>query len=109
MSQVLVRPAEARDDPAIAAIGQVAFPPTYHGVIPPAVIDFVARALYTEQAVAASFDALRPDPGSRFLVAEIDDEIARFLHYDERGQEPELHRIYLRPDAIGWGVGYGAH
>ena len=28
-----------------------------------------------------------------------------FLHYDELGPEPELHRIYLRPEAIGSGVG----
>lgn len=28
-----------------------------------------------------------------------------FLHYDECGPEPELHRIYLRPEAIRSGAG----
>lgn len=105
MSLVRVRPAEATDAPAIAAIGQVAFPPTYQGAVPPPVIDFVVQELYTEQAVAASIDELRRHPNSWFLVAEIDGVLAGFLHYDERGPEPELHRIYLRPDAIGSGVG----
>jgi ribosomal protein S18 acetylase RimI-like enzyme len=102
---VRVRPAEANDAAAIAAIGQVAFPPTYQGVVPSGVIEFVVGELYTERAVAASIDELRRHPNSWFLVAEVDGELAGFLHYDERGPEPELHRIYLRPDAIGSGVG----
>ena len=27
------------------------------------------------------------------------------LHYDESGPEPELHRLYLHPQAIGTGAG----
>lgn len=93
------------DAAAIAEIGRVAFPPTYAGSLDPAVIETVVAALYTDDAVAATVTASAADPRSRFFVVERDGRVAGFLHYDERGSEPELHRIYLHPDVIGTGAG----
>lgn len=93
------------DAAAIAEIGRVAFPPTYAGSLEPAVIETVVAALYTDDAVAATVAESAADPHSRFFVVQRDGRVAGFLHYDERGSEPELHRIYLHPDAIGIGAG----
>lgn len=100
-----VRTATVDDAPAVAEIGRVAFPPTYAGSLDPAVIDTVVRALYTDDAVAAHIEAAGRQPDSRFLVVESNGRVNGFLHYDELGPEPELHRIYLRPDTIGTGAG----
>lgn len=93
------------DAAAIAEIGRVAFPPTYAGSLDPAVIETVVAALYTDEAVSATVAASAADPYSRFFVVERDGRLAGFLHYDELGPEPELHRIYLHPAAIGVGAG----
>lgn len=99
------RIATVADAPAVAEIGRTAFPPTYAGSLDPAVIDTVVSALYTDDATAATIAAAQGDPDSRFLVVENNNRVAGFLHYDELGPEPELHRIYLRPDAISAGAG----
>lgn len=99
------RTATVADAQAVAEIGRTAFPPTYAGSLDPAVIDTVMSALYTDEATASTIAAAQGDPCSRFLVVENNNRIAGFLHYDELGPEPELHRIYLRPDAISAGAG----
>ena len=100
-----VRQASVDDAPAVAAIGRLAFPPTYAGSLDPAVIETVVGALYVDDAVADDIETANRQPDSRFLVAERDGRVAGFLHYDELGPEPELHRIYLHPEAIGTGTG----
>ena len=105
MGRAIARPALLEDAPAIADIGRVAVPRTYKGVVTPTVVAAVVDQLYTDEAVAASVAASVDEPCSRFLVAEYGGEVVGFLHYDERGPEPELHRIYLRPNAIESGVG----
>lgn len=100
-----MRPARALDAEAIASIGRVAFPPTYAAFLDPAVIATVVDQLYSTDAVSASLAASRTDPAARFLVAERGGAVIGFLDYDEFGPEPELHRIYLSPEAIGTGAG----
>ena len=102
---VRVRTATACDAPAIAEIGRIAFPPTYAGSLDPAVIATVVDALYSDEGAAATVAASEADPASRLFVLERDGRVEGFLHYDERGPEPELHRIYLLPQAIGTGGG----
>ena len=99
------RTATVADAQAVAEIGRTAFPPTYAGSLDPSVIDTVVAALYTEDSTAATIAEAQSEPDSRFLVVENDRRVAGFLHYDELGPEPELHRIYLRPDAISAGAG----
>lgn len=105
MTCAKARPAVLADAPAIASIGRVAVPRTYEGVITPTVVATVVDQLYTDEAVEACLAASAQKPNSLFLVAEVDREVVGFLHYDDLGSEPELHRIYLQPDAIGSGVG----
>lgn len=100
-----VRAATPEDAAAVAEIGRVAFPPTYAGSLDPGTIATVVDALYTDGAAAAGIEAAQRNPDSRFLVVEDGDTVQGFLHYDELGAEPELHRIYLRPQAIGTGAG----
>ena len=100
-----VRAARALDAPAIAEIGRLAFPRTYAGSLDPAVIATVVDALYTGDGAAATVAAAAADPTSRMFVLEVAGRIDGFLHYDECGPEPELHRIYLRPEAISTGGG----
>ena len=102
---MLARTATVADAAAIARIGRVAFPPTYAESLDASVIETVVDALYTDDAVAAAVSDSAADPSSRFFVVGRDGAVSGFLHYDERGPEPELHRIYLRPDAIGTGAG----
>lgn len=102
---MLVRTATRADAPAIAGIGRIAFPPTYAGSLDPGVIATVVDALYTDEGAASTVAATEADPDSRLFVLERDGRVEGFLHYDERGPEPELHRIYLHPDAIGTGGG----
>ncbi len=102
---MITRPATCSDAPAVAEIGRLAFPPTYAGSLDPSVIDTVVKALYTEEATAATIEVAGRNPDSRFLVVENDGRVDGFLHYDELGPEPELHRIYLLPAAIGTGAG----
>ena len=99
------RVATAADAPVVAEIGRTAFPPTYADSLDPEVITTVVAALYTEDATSATIRAAHLDPDSHFLVVENNNRVAGFLHYDELGPEPELHRIYLRPDAISAGAG----
>ena len=100
-----MRPAQAGDAAAIASIGQRAFPPTYAGIVDPAVIATVVEQLYSVDAVRSALEASANDQLGRFLVAERAGHVVGFVDYDELGPEPELHRIYLHPDAIGTGVG----
>ena len=102
---MLVRTATATDAAAIAEIGRIAFPPTYAGSLDPAVIATVVDALYSDEGAAATVEASEADSDSRLFVLERDGRVEGFLHYDERGPEPELHRIYLHPDAISTGGG----
>lgn len=102
---MLVRTATAADAAAIAEIGRIAFPPTYAGSLDPAVIATVVDALYSDEGAAATVEASEADSDSRLFVLERDGRVEGFLHYDERGPEPELHRIYLHPDAISTGGG----
>lgn len=102
------RTATLADAAAVAEIGRVAFPPTHAGSLDTAVIDTVVGALYTEEATAAAIAAACRQENSRFLVVQNGDRVDGFLHYDELGPEPELHRIYLRPAAIGTGAGSAA-
>ena len=105
MPSARARLAQPRDAPSISALGRVALQRTYGGMAAQTAIDAVVAQLYDVEAVTASIAAAQQHPGSRFLVAEIGDHVVGFLDYDERGPEPELHRIYLRPDVIGCGVG----
>lgn len=102
---VLVRDATADDAKAIGTIGGAGFSRSYAGILAPAVIDAVIEQTYTAPALIECIHRCVEAPGAEFLVAEQDDEVVGFLHYDSEGREPELHRIYVDPDRTGGGIG----
>ena len=71
----------------------------------PANYTWAVRQWYSDGAIDAALEQAAEDPTAQFLVAEHDGAILGFLLYDERGPEPELHRIYVAGEARGTGVG----
>lgn len=55
------------------------------------------------------FEETLTNPGTVFLVAEIDGEVAGFLHAVVLKGQADILRIYVRPDYQGQGVGTALH
>ena len=102
---MVVREAEAGDAAAIAAIGSVAFPKTYEGFVPEEVIRSVVEQTYSIPALERCIGACAAASDAHFLVAERGHDVIGYLHFDSAGPEPELHRIYVDPEATGGGIG----
>jgi ribosomal protein S18 acetylase RimI-like enzyme len=100
-----VRAAVPADAAAVAAVGRVAFTRQYEGLVDPANYTWAASEWYSDDAIEESIRQCERDFGAHFLVAERDGVIAGFLHYDDAGPQPELHRIYLAPEEQGQGIG----
>ena len=104
MKEVLIRDARRADAPVISAIGQVAFPIAYEGFIPTPIIASAVEQTYSIEAIERLIDAAEADD-AHVLVAERDEDVIGYLHYDSVGPEPELHRIYVAPGQFGGGIG----
>lgn len=102
---VLVRDAVAADAGAVAAIGRVGFPMVHEPLLGPAATAAVVEQTYAVDAVARAIERCDAAGDAHFLVAERDDRVAGYLHFDSFGDEPELHRIYVDPGQKGSGVG----
>ncbi len=102
---IRIRDAGPNDADAVSAIGSVAFPQAYDGVLPPAGIKAAVEQTYSVDAVRACIEACSRAERAHFLVAERAGRIVGYLHYDDFGDEPELHRIYVDPATIGGGIG----
>jgi diamine N-acetyltransferase len=103
---IRVRDATPADAAGIARVGRSALPQTFAELIPdPVVVDSIVAQSYAEEALAECIGRCALDATACFLVAEEDGRIVGFLHYDELGAEPELHRIYLDPSCLRRGVG----
>ncbi len=102
---VEVRAATREDAAIVAGIGRVAFEKQYEGLMDATNYTIAADRWYAPDAIAELIVACRDDPHAHFLVAERDGRVVGFLHYDEFGAEPELHRIYLAESERGRGTG----
>lgn len=102
---VHVRDAAPEDAAPIAAIGSAGFSGSYATILAPAVIDAVTEQTYSLDAVADCVRRCVATPDAQFLVAERDEQVVGFLHFDSEGPEPELHRIYVDPTQTGGGIG----
>lgn len=101
-----VREARESDAGAVSRIGREAVPRTFAAIIPdPVVVETIVAQSYVEPAVAASIARCADAGDAAFLVAEKAGRVVGFLHYDEFGPEPELHRLYLDPACLRRGVG----
>ena len=100
---MVVRDARVSDVGAVAGIGRRALPLAYASIVPDPILEAVLEQTYSfealERCIRTSVD------GAHFLVAEHEGTVCGYLHFDGRGAEPELHRIYLDPDLTGQGIG----
>jgi len=102
---VTVRDAVPDDAAAVAAIGKVAVPDTYRDLCHPSVIRSIVEQSYSLLALGDCITECRHAEDAHFLVAERDNQVVGFLHYDAKGDEPELHRIYVEPELKRSGIG----
>jgi ribosomal protein S18 acetylase RimI-like enzyme len=103
---MVVRDADAADASAVAAIGTVAVPETYEGLISEAsVMKAIVEQSYALGSLRDCISRCARDASAHFLVAERGGRIVGFLHYDCEGPEPELHRIYIEPEQKRRGIG----
>jgi GNAT superfamily N-acetyltransferase len=101
----IVREARPADAAAVAAIGQVAIPDTFRGIVDPVVLQSIVDQSYAIEALETCIKRCRDAGDAHFLVAELQARVVGFLHYDCEGSKPELHRIYLEPTMKRKGVG----
>jgi len=102
---LVVRTALVADAPSIAAIGNVAFPAVHNDVVGAEFAAAVVEQTYSIEALTECITHCANAGDAEFLVAERDSEVVGYLHYDCEGAEPELHRIYVDPDAKRGGIG----
>jgi ribosomal protein S18 acetylase RimI-like enzyme len=100
-----VRDAVPNDAASVAAIGRVAVPDTYRDLCPPSVISSIVEQSYSSPALRDCITACRHGDDAHFLVAEREGRVVGFLHYDAKGADPELHRIYVEPAEKRRGIG----
>jgi ribosomal protein S18 acetylase RimI-like enzyme len=104
-AQVLVRTAVVGDAPSISAIGSVGFPAVHGEIVGPEFSAVVVEQTYSIEALTRCIERCATADDAEFLVAERDDAVLGFLHYDSEVAEPELHRIYVDPVRKRGGVG----
>lgn len=102
---VQVRAATREDASMVASIGRVAFEKQYAGLMDATNYTIAAERWYAPEAIEASIVACADNAEAHFLVAEREGHLVGFLHYDEFGPVPELHRIYLAESERGRGTG----
>ena len=102
---VSVRDAVAGDAAQIARFGPTAFAAAHEGLAPATAIETVVAETYAEPALRHCIARCADAPDAHFLVAEQEDRLLGFLHFDSFGERPELHRIYVERAATGRGIG----
>jgi ribosomal protein S18 acetylase RimI-like enzyme len=100
-----VRDATTGDAPAIAGIGREAMPAQYLGLVDPGVIAAAVTQTYALPAVADCIGRCLDSDAACFLVAERSQRVVGFLHFDDFGPEPELHRLYVDHRYRSGGIG----
>lgn len=86
-------------------IGRVAVPETYRGIVDSVVLRNIVEQSYSIDALQTSIRRCGDAADAHFMVAETDEHVVGFLHYDCEGREPELHRIYIEPQVKRQGIG----
>lgn len=103
---LIVRDAVPADASAVAAIGKVAVPETYKGLIADeSVMEAIVAQSYALDGLRACVTRCAEAEDGHFLVAELRARVVGFLHYDREGREAELHRIYVDPQQKRQGIG----
>lgn len=103
--EAAVRTASEDDAADIARIGSSSMRAQYHGLVDPAAVEAAITQSYSLDPLAACIDRCSRSETAHFLVAEVDGTVVGYLHFDDFGPEPELHRIYVDPKVRRGGIG----
>jgi GNAT superfamily N-acetyltransferase len=101
---VTLREATSADIPLIQGIARATWPVSYAAMITPAQIAYMLDLMYSTVALE---EQLGPK-GHHFLLAEQDGRaigFAGFEHAYQGAPRTRLHKLYVRPEAQGRGVG----
>lgn len=101
----IARTAREHDAPDIARIGTAAMRAQYRGLVDPGAVEAAVTQSYSLDALRTCIDRCDRSETAHFLVAEIEGSVVGYLHFDDFGPEPELHRIYVDPSVRRSGVG----
>lgn len=94
-----IRHAEVEDVDEIRDVAMESWKDTYSGIIPLDIIEEIVESWYDEDDLIQQVD----DP--IFFVAEEGEEITGYIHASVKNSRAHLHRIYLRPESQGEGIG----
>lgn len=95
----MIRHAEAGDIEEIHEVAMESWKDAYSDIIPEKIIEEIVDDWYSEEDLVQQVE----DP--IFFVAEQDGNIVGFVHASVEDEEAQLHRIYLRPESQGRGIG----
>ncbi len=100
----VIRPATPADIPVLQRIADAAWWPTYRPIISEEQIAYMLDLMYSADALEAQMLV----QGHRFLLARHGGRFAGFASYglrDTRSSVFRLHKLYVRPDCQGAGLG----
>ncbi|PYF75882.1 GNAT family N-acetyltransferase [Pedobacter nutrimenti] len=100
---ILLRRAKEQDIPAIRAIAQITWGPTYVPLIGQQQVDYMLEKMYNDGVLQEQFLH-----GYIFLMAEINKKDVGFASYSLADPEQgtyKLHKLYVLPETHGKGVG----
>lgn len=100
----VIRPARVTDIPTLQRLAEAAWWATYRGIISDEQIRYMLDRMYSAEALEAQMCV----QGHRFLLARHGGRYAGFASFglrDARSRVFRLHKLYVRPDFQGAGLG----
>ncbi len=100
----VIRPATVADIPVLQRLAEATWWATYRGIIPDEQIRYMLDLMYSAPALEAQMLVL----GHRFLLARHGGRYAGFASFslrDPRSSVFRLHKLYIRPECQGTGLG----
>lgn len=77
----------------------------YQGLVDPVAVETAVAQTYSLGALVNCMDRCSQSRNAHFLVAQVDGSVVGYLHFDDFGPDPELHRIYVDTNVRRSGVG----
>jgi diamine N-acetyltransferase len=104
MTEIVCRPFQEQDAPAVLAVALEAWRYTYRAIFTPEFIEDFVHRNYAPEATVALLPQI--ESGSMFFhVAEHESKIVGYCHFGVADRQASLLRIYLLPAYIGQGLG----
>ena len=101
---ILLREAGTEDIPAILAVAEATWRPTYLSIVPEAQVDYMYAEIYNPASLKKQIETWQ----HTFLLLLLDNIPVGFASFSPRTGEPnafKLHKIYLVPGQQGKGLG----